>query len=160
MSAYPLEIFFDGSCSVCAAEMDIYRRKGQGDRLYFIDISAPDFDPTPYGISMEAFIYEMHAIDRENPVYRGLEAFRAIWLAFPAATRYGLLGALVTLPGIDLLARLAYRCFARIRKFLPIRSYLTELRQGLGRRAYRLCPTLFWRGNIVPLFQEVICCVC
>jgi hypothetical protein len=27
---------------------------------------------------------------------------------------------------------------------LPIRSYLTDLRQGFGRRAFRLCPTLFW----------------
>jgi len=30
---------------------------------------------------------------------------------------------------------------------LPIRSYLTELRQGLGRRAFRLCPTLFWLNS-------------
>jgi len=30
------------------------------------------------------------------------------------------------------------------RGILPIRSYLAELRQGLGRRAYRLCPSLFW----------------
>jgi len=30
---------------------------------------------------------------------------------------------------------------------LPISSFLTELRQGLGRRAFRLCPTLFWLGS-------------
>ncbi len=116
---YPLQVFFDGSCSVCAAEMEIYRRKRLSDRLHFVDISTPDFDPAPYGISLEAFMYEMHAIDRENRVYRGVEAFSAIWQAFPSSTRYGLLAVLVNLPGVNLLARLAYRCFARSRKFLP-----------------------------------------
>lgn len=30
---------------------------------------------------------------------------------------------------------------------LPVRSYLAELQQGLGRRAFRYCPTLFWLGS-------------
>ena len=30
------------------------------------------------------------------------------------------------------------------RGLLPIRHYLATLKQGLGRRAYRVCPTLFW----------------
>lgn len=117
--AYPLQIFFDGSCSVCAAEMDVYRRKEKSGRLLFVDISAPGFDPSPYGIPLDAFLYEMHAIDREGRVYRGVEAFRSIWLAFPATTRYRLLSGLVSLPGVNALARLAYRCFARIRRYLP-----------------------------------------
>jgi predicted DCC family thiol-disulfide oxidoreductase YuxK len=117
--AYPLQIFFDGSCSVCAVKMEVYRRKEHAGRLVFIDIGAPAFDPTPYGIPLEAFMYEMHAIDREGSVYRGVEAFRAIWQAFPGSSWYGLLGALVTLPGVNLLGRLAYWSFARVRKFLP-----------------------------------------
>jgi predicted DCC family thiol-disulfide oxidoreductase YuxK len=117
--AYPLQIFYDGACSVCAAEIDVYRHKGQDDRLQFIDISTPDFDPAPYGISLDEFMYELHAIDRENHVYRGVEAFSAIWQAFPPLTLYGLLGALVMFPGVNPLARLGYWSFARIRKFLP-----------------------------------------
>ena len=117
--AYPLQVFFDGSCSVCAAEMEVYRVKEHGGRLRFVDISDPAFDPAPYGITLEAFMFEMHAIDRDNRVYRGVDAFRAIWQAFPASPLFGLLGALVTLPGAHLLARVAYRCFARIRKYLP-----------------------------------------
>jgi predicted DCC family thiol-disulfide oxidoreductase YuxK len=132
--AYPVQIFYDGSCSVCAAGMDVYRRKEQEGRLAFVDVSAPEFDPAAYGIALEAFMYEMHAIDRENRVYRGVEAFRAIWQAFPASTLYGLLGALVTLPGINLLARLAYWSFARIRRFLPkSRDACRDGTCGLGR---------------------------
>ena len=117
--AFPLQIFFDGSCSACAAEMEVYRRQEHGGRLLFADISAPEFDPSPYGITLDAFMYEMHAIDREGHVYRGVEAFSAIWQAFPSSTRYSLFAALVSLPGVDFLARLAYRGFARIRKYLP-----------------------------------------
>ena len=117
--AFPLQVFFDGSCSVCAAEMEVYRRKEHGGRLLFIDISAPGFDPSTYGITLNAFMYEMHAIDREGRIYRGVEAFQAIWQAFPALTRYVLLAILVSLPGVKFLARIAYHGFARIRKYLP-----------------------------------------
>jgi predicted DCC family thiol-disulfide oxidoreductase YuxK len=116
---YPLRIFFDGSCSLCAAEMAVYQGKEHAGRLQFVDISAAEFDPTPYGITLAAFMHEMHAIDLEGHVYRGVDAFRAIWQAFPASTRYGLLGALVALPGVHLLARATYWCFARLRRYLP-----------------------------------------
>jgi len=117
--AYPLQIFYDGSCSICAGEMDFYRHKEHAGRLQFVDISAPEFDPAPYGITLAEFMYEMHAIDREKRVFRGVEAFAAIWQAFPASTLYGLLGALVMFPGVNILARTAYWSFARLREFLP-----------------------------------------
>jgi predicted DCC family thiol-disulfide oxidoreductase YuxK len=102
--------------------MASYRQQEHAGRLIFVDISNPEFDPAPHGITMDAFMYELHAIDRAGHVYRGVEAFRAIWLAFPASTWYGLLGTLVTLPGVNILARLAYWSFARARKYLPTSS--------------------------------------
>lgn len=118
---YPLRVFYDGSCRVCAAEMAAYRRRDQGGRLLFIDISLPEFDPTPYGITLAALMYELHAIDRDGRVYREVDAFRAIWRAFPASTLYGFLGTVTSLPGVRLLARLSYRGFARLRRYLPRR---------------------------------------
>ena len=119
---FPLQVFYDGNCSICATEMGIYRRKEHEGRLVFVDLNSPDFDPDSHGISMVAFRLEMHSIDREGRVYRGVEAFWAIWRAFPTSTWYGILGTLVTLPGLNLLARLGYSCFARIRKYLPKRD--------------------------------------
>ena len=136
--AFPLQVFYDGSCSVCAREMAVYQRKEHDGRLRFVDISAPEFDPAPFGIGLDAFMHEMHAIDRDGRVYRGVEAFRAIWQAFPASTWCGFLGALVVLPGVNLLARLAYRGFARIRKYLPMsRDACREGSCRLGRRSPR-----------------------
>jgi hypothetical protein len=40
-------------------------------RLEFIDISAPGFQPQNYGISLDDFMFQMHAIDRSGRVYRG-----------------------------------------------------------------------------------------
>jgi len=117
--AFPLQVFYDGACSVCAAEMNHYRRREHGGRLVFVDLSNPDFDPTPFNITLEAFNYEMHAIDREGRVYRGVEAFWAIWRAFPTSTGYGVFATLIALPGVNHLARLAYLVFARFRKYLP-----------------------------------------
>lgn len=119
---FPLTVFYDGACSVCAAEMALYRDKEHGGRLRFVDISDPAFDPASCGITRDEFMAQMHAIDDTGRVYRAVEAFWAIWQAFPASTLYGVLGALVMAPGLNLLARLGYRGFARLRKYFPRRT--------------------------------------
>jgi len=119
---FPLKVFYDGSCYVCSTEMFVYMRKNHEGRLEFVDISMPDFNPDQYGMSLSDFMFQMHAIDRTGRVYRGPDAFRAIWQAFPASAWYGFLGVLVTFPGIRILVRMAYLTFARIRKYLPKRK--------------------------------------
>lgn len=119
---FPLRIFFDGACPLCSREIEHYLRQDHAGRLLPIDISTPDFDPQPYGIALTAFMHELHAIDRSERVYRGVEAFRAIWQAFPDSTAYRLLTAVVALPLINPLARLGYRGFARLRPHLPGRG--------------------------------------
>jgi predicted DCC family thiol-disulfide oxidoreductase YuxK len=64
---------------------------------------------------------EMHAIDQAGSVYRGVDAFWAIWQAFPAGSIYGFLGRSITLPLVNQTARMAYQVFARNRKYLPKR---------------------------------------
>ena len=117
--SFPITVYFDGSCSVCAAEIEHYRRQDLNGRLILIDISAPDFKPGVCGISLQAFMYELHVIDQAGVVYRGTEAFWAIWQAFPNSTLYGLLGTIITLPLVKPLARLCYKGFAQMRRFLP-----------------------------------------
>jgi predicted DCC family thiol-disulfide oxidoreductase YuxK len=116
---FPLRVFYDGSCKVCAGEIEHYRRRDQAGRLVSIDISTTDFDPSSCGIPLPALMYELHVIDRQGTIYRGVDAFWAIWQAFPAAPLFKLLGRLVTLPLLRPLARLGYRGFARIRPYLP-----------------------------------------
>lgn len=116
---FPLRVFYDGSCIVCAAEIEHYMSKDHGGRLQAVDISAMDFNPEPLGMSLSALMYELHAIDSNGRIYRGVEAFRAIWQAFPSSTAYGFLAAVIAMPLINPLARLFYKGFARIRPYLP-----------------------------------------
>ena len=116
---FPIKIFYDGSCSVCSAEIEHYLRQNHDNKLLGVDISAPDFDPSPYGITTEAFMYELHVIDQKGEIYRAVEAFWAIWQAFPASTLYGMMGVVINLPLVNPVARLLYKGFARIRPFLP-----------------------------------------
>jgi predicted DCC family thiol-disulfide oxidoreductase YuxK len=116
---FPVRVFYDGHCVVCAREIAYYRRQDHGARLITIDISAADFDPQPYDIPLHDFMYELHVIDARGRIYRGVEGFWAIWQAFPNSTLYGLLGTVITLPLVNSFARLGYKGFARIRRYLP-----------------------------------------
>jgi len=115
---FPLTIFYDGSCIVCATEMAHYRKKSHGGRLIFVDISAPDFEPERYGRSLQEFMTRMHVMDAEGAVYRGVDAFPVIWQAFPDLI-YRLMGKFIRLPVIHPLARIGYALFARFRPYLP-----------------------------------------
>lgn len=119
---FPLRIYYDGSCIVCATEVERYGRMDHGLHLILVDISAPEFNPASLGITLNELMYQMHVIDRVGTVYRNVDAFWAIWQAFPASTLLGFMGTLLTLPVINPIARLCYRGFARIRKYLPKRE--------------------------------------
>jgi len=119
---FPLRIFYDGSCSVCAGEVERYGRKDRDGRLILVDISAAGFDAATFGIPLAEFMYQMHVIDQSGRVFRGVEAFWAIWQAFPTSTLLGSCGKLIMLPLINPIARLCYRMFAGIRGYLPKRN--------------------------------------
>lgn len=118
---FPVTIFYDGSCLVCATEMRHYRRKSPAGRLLFVDISDPGFHPERFGRSLQEFMTQMHVIDATGEVYRGIEAFPVIWQALPDF-RYRLLARLIDFPGVHSLARLGYALFARFRHYLPRRA--------------------------------------
>lgn len=118
---FPIQIFYDGFCSVCATEIEHYLRQDHGGRLVAVNIKSPDFNPEQFHIPLDTFMYELHAIDRAGDVYRGVDAFWAIWQAFPASTVYGIMGTLINIPVVNPIARLLYKGFARVRPYLPKR---------------------------------------
>jgi predicted DCC family thiol-disulfide oxidoreductase YuxK len=131
---FPIRIFYDGACSVCATEIEHYLRQDHGGKLLAIDISTPQFDYSSYGITLDEFMYELHVIDQKGEVYRGVYAFWAIWKAFPTISLYGFMGALVTAPVLNQVARLSYKVFARIRPYLPKRHNCTSGTCRIGKK--------------------------
>ena len=109
---YPLTLLYDAACPVCALEMDHLRARNDAGRLVFVDISAPGFDPTPYGACLDAMNAEIHALRADGQLMKGVQvlrlAYEAVglgWVMRPAA--WGPLRG----P-----AEVAYRVFARNRR--------------------------------------------
>ena len=112
--AYPLTVFYDGSCPICSREIARYRGLDRIGRLHFVDISLPSFDGEPWGLDNADMMKAMHAQDASGRTYRGVDAFRALWLGLPGPV-YPRLSRLLGLPGLHLLAVIGYRVFARLR---------------------------------------------
>lgn len=121
-TAFPIEIFFDGSCLVCATEMENYRNTNPDNRFVFVDISAAEFDAAEYGKTSAEFMAELHVRDANGVFYTGVDAFSTIWQAYPDFSFWRQVSALINLPGISLLSRFGYRLFARYRHLLPARA--------------------------------------
>jgi len=79
---YPLTLFYDAACPVCALEMDHLRERNREGRLVFVNIAAPGFDPAPYGVSCADMDAEIHGLCADGTMLRGVEVLR---LAYDAA---------------------------------------------------------------------------
>jgi predicted DCC family thiol-disulfide oxidoreductase YuxK len=80
MSTTRLTFLFDGACAICDAEAARLRRWNTGrGTLRFIDISAPDFDPAPYGRTLAELMGRVHAFRPEGEVLVGMDAIRAAY---------------------------------------------------------------------------------
>ena len=111
-SDYPLKIFYDASCPVCALEMDHLRCRDGAGRLELVDMSAPGFDAACHGFSAAELDAAIHAVRPDGSVVRGMPVLR---LAYAAAG----LGWLLRPTGVGPLRPVfdaAYRLFARNRK--------------------------------------------
>jgi len=116
---FPLEVFYDGACLVCASKMERYKKKNSGEKLRIIDISAVDFKAEKLGQRQEQLMEKLHVRDGDGRVYTDVDALAALWRAFPSRAVYRLLAALVSAPGLRQMAKGVYFLFARNRHLLP-----------------------------------------
>lgn len=70
---FPIQVFYDGSCIVCATEIEHYLRQDHGGRLVAVNIRSPEFNPEQFHITFDSFMYELHAIDQSGTVFRGVD---------------------------------------------------------------------------------------
>ena len=129
-SDYPLTIFYDASCPVCALEMDQLGARDTTGRLVLVDMSAPGFDARCHGFSHAELDSAIHAVRPDGSIVRGMAVLRLAyaaaglgWLLRPSA-----IGPLR--PAFDA----AYRVFARHRKSIS-RALGPAITAVRGRRA-------------------------
>ena len=109
---YPLILLYDANCPVCSLEMDHLRSLNAEGRLQFVDISAPGFDPAPYGVTLAAMDAEIHARRADGDVIKGVQVLR---LAYEAVGLGWVLRPTAWAP-LRGLSDVGYRLFARHRR--------------------------------------------
>jgi len=82
----PLKVFYDGACVLCHKEIMHYKKQDDWDLLDLIDISAPGFKASDYGLIDEKVKLHMHSIDSNGTVFTGVDTFIEIWRRVPPYT--------------------------------------------------------------------------
>ena len=116
---YPLRIFYDGQCPVCNREIQRHLRNDRLGHLQAINIAAPDFNATAYGLDAQHVHDVMHVLTSDGQIFTAVDAFICIWRALPQRMDRLILITLLRVPPVRMLANIAYRAFAknRIRLF-------------------------------------------
>jgi predicted DCC family thiol-disulfide oxidoreductase YuxK len=116
---YPLTLYYDDSCPLCRAEMQVIARSDAHGRIHLVDCSPPGFDDPDCraaGIATAALMRRLHARDADGHWRVGVPAFAAAYTAIGVDG----LGRFFSTPGLQpLLARLY--------------GWLADHRQGLSR---------------------------
>jgi len=128
MSDQHFEIFIDGGCGMCSREASWLKRLDQGrGALILHDITDPDFNPSEFGIDLDAAMRTIHGRYPDGRVITGPEVFRAAY----SAVGYGWVWAPTGWPIIRPVADAAYHIFVRWR----IRRRMRGCRTGIVRNS-------------------------
>jgi len=114
---YPLTVFYDASCPMCADEMLALKERDRGAQLELVDCSAPDFDADVLagtGITRTDLMTRIHARDAHGRWLTALDAIEAAYRAAGLERAARFWGARGMRPLLDPL----YRWVARRRQAL------------------------------------------
>ena len=82
--AWPLRIYYDARCPLCAREMDALAANDLFARLQLVDCSPPDFEDAALaaaGISARQAMDFIHARDADGRWLKGVAVFEAAYAA-------------------------------------------------------------------------------
>ncbi len=84
-----MTILYDGQCPLCSREI-AWLRNREPCQLAFQDVHADGFDPTILGVSLNDLLAEIHGINAEGALIKGIDVFAIAysvaglaWLAAP-----------------------------------------------------------------------------
>jgi predicted DCC family thiol-disulfide oxidoreductase YuxK len=106
-----LTLYYDGQCAFCTREMMRLAGWDQHQRLAFVDMSQPGFDPSRLALTMPELNREMASQMADGRVLLGVDSMLA---AYPLVGR-GYLAWPLRVPGLRTLLAALYRLFARHR---------------------------------------------
>ncbi|MBT0623355.1 DUF393 domain-containing protein [Pseudomonas fluorescens] len=111
---WPLTLYFDGECPLCAREIKLLRGHAVKDRLLFVDISSRAFDAQALGFTFEHMQSSLHARFADGRWVTGLDATLWSW----RAAGLGFWATPLTWRALRPLLEFSYRLFCRLRPHL------------------------------------------
>lgn len=81
---YPLTVFYDASCPLCASEMHALKARDCHGRIELVDCSSPGFSDAgliAMGVTREKLMKRIHAHDAYGRWLVGVECFEAVYRA-------------------------------------------------------------------------------
>ncbi len=109
----PVTVYFDGSCPLCVAEIDHFKRMDSNNRLNLIDVSTEE--PLKGSlITRQAAMARFHVRLANGRYLSGAEGFIEVWRAIPA---WRWLARFADIPGMALLLEFFYSLFLHTRPF-------------------------------------------
>lgn len=118
-----ITLFFDGKCSVCVAEIDIYRKLDVDNKLSYVDISSPLFDASLVAIPEDRLNKYFNIQLEDGSFVEGVDSFIEIWKRIP---KLKFAAKIASIKPVHFLMHLGYLAFAEIRPFLPKKECSTD----------------------------------
>lgn len=118
-----LTVFYDGSCPLCASEIEVYKRADRNHSLCFVDASAEGFSGDNE-ITQEQALARFHVRLPDGRQTSGARGFIEVWRVLPS---WRWVSRLADKPGIASFLELFYRLF------LPIRPLIAGCMRGYRR---------------------------
>lgn len=115
------DVYFDGECPLCRAEIGYYRNRGA--KAGFVDL-AEDNPALPRGLTREAALARFHVRLGDGRLVSGARAFAELWKVTPG---WQWLGRVAALPPLVWFLEIAYRLF------LPVRPFIQSLWRRFSR---------------------------
>lgn len=112
---FPLTVYYDASCPMCASEMHALRDAEGKDGMRLVDCSTSDFDDSLCdGVTREAMMTRLHARDADGRWLVAMDVYEAVYGAAGLRTAAKLWGNRSLRPFLDR----AYLWVARNRQLL------------------------------------------
>lgn len=114
LPAWPLTLYYDGDCPLCAREIAALRRRADPQRLQLVDIAAPGFASAPDEPERATLQARLHARFADGQWVSGLDATYWSW----RAAGFERLALLLRWHWLRRLLEPGYRLFCRLRPHL------------------------------------------
>jgi predicted DCC family thiol-disulfide oxidoreductase YuxK len=110
-------VYFDGSCPLCRAEIEAYRRGDRAGSLCFVDVSERGA-ALPEGVSRRQVMERFHVRASDGRLLSGAAAFVEVWSRLP---EWRWAARVASVRGVTATLEAGYRMF------LPVRPFISRL---------------------------------